>query len=136
MHQLCHTLNGQVLTADCKSILFGSVSFAVWFSLLCFHSRSNCINMVQQSIQSLFSFASLTESSVLSSASNEETLETAEKTVKPPAIKRQETNNPWVTDFVWYTHTGMETVLTLESLASQCDLCFAERVVPGWRLKW
>ena len=92
--------------------------------------------MVQQSIQSLFSFASLTESSVSSSASNEETLETAEKTVKPPAIKRQETNNPWMTDFVWYTHAGMETVLTLESLASQCDLRFAERVVPGWRLKW
>ena len=92
--------------------------------------------MVQQSIQSLFSCPSLTESSVSSSASNEETLETAEKTVKPPAIKRQETNNLWMTDFVWYTRTGMKTVLTLESWACQRDLHFAECVVSEWRLKW
>ena len=28
----------------------------------------------------------------------------------------------------------MKTTLTLESLASQCDLRSADRVVPGWRL--
>ena len=28
------------------------------------------------------------------------------------------------------------TGMTLESLVSQCDLCFADHVVPGWRLEW
>ena len=28
--------------------------------------------------------------------------------------------------------TGMKTTLTLESLASQCDLRLADSLVPGW----
>ena len=27
-------------------------------------------------------------------------------------------------------------MLSLESLVSQCDLCFADSLVPGWRLVW
>ena len=30
----------------------------------------------------------------------------------------------------------MKTTLSLESLASQCDLCFADSLVPGWKLEW
>ena len=48
-----------------------------------------------------------TESSVSLSASNEETLETAEKTIKPTAIKQQkrkEYDNTWMTDFAWHRH--------------------------------
>ena len=31
--------------------------------------------------------------------------------------------------------TGMKTTLTLESLASQCDLPLADSLVPGWGTK-
>ena len=35
-----------------------------------------------------------------------------------------------------HKHELMKMTLTLESLVSQCDLCFADHVVPGWRLEW
>ena len=63
--------------------------------------------MAQWSIQSVFSHLSLTKLSLSSSASNEEPLETAEKTSKLPAIEQQkikEHNNAWMTDFPWHRH--------------------------------
>ena len=54
-----------------------------------------------------FSGPAPTESPVSSYASNEETLETAEKTIKPPAIKRQkikEDNYACRKDFAWHRH--------------------------------
>ena len=55
----------------------------------------------------VFSGPAPTESPVSSHASNEETLGTAEKTIKPPAIKRQkikEDNNACRKDFAWHRH--------------------------------
>ena len=56
------------------------------FSPLCFHSRANCVSMAQQSIQLLlfvlFFSPTPSKSCVSSSTSNEEAIETAEKTIK------------------------------------------------------
>ena len=62
---------------------------AVQFFLLRFHSKSDCINVAQRTMQSFFSRPASSESSVSLSASDEEIIQTAEKTIKPPAFKRQ-----------------------------------------------
>ena len=63
--------------------------------------------MEQRSILRFFFGSAPTESSVSSYASNEETLETAEKTIRPLAIKRQKIkvdNNACRKDFAWHRH--------------------------------
>ena len=90
------------------------------FFLLHFHYRSNCINMAQRSIVILFS----------PNASNKETIKTAEKTIKPPAIKWQKKTSTTMVGWQIFWGTGMKTMLTLESPATQCDFRFADRVVP------
>ena len=37
-------------------------------------------------------------------------------------------------DVILFCGTGMKTTLTQQSLASQCDLRFADRIVSGWKL--
>ena len=79
----------------------------------------------------VFSCPAQTKLSV-SSASNEETLEMAKKTIKPPAIKRQKiNNNAWMTDFHGYRHEGdVHTGKSGVSAWPFCRLCCA-RVETG-----
>ena len=83
-----------------------------------------------------FSHPALTKSSVSSSASNEETIETTEKTIRPPAIKRQKKKEYNMLGWQIFCGSGTKMILTLESLASQRDLRFADHIVPWCRLDW
>ena len=76
-----------------------------------------------------FSRLPLTEPSVLLFASNEENLEIAEKTIKPPAAAIKQCSGVQLLGRMIFS-----VAQTWQSLASQWDLCFADHVVPGWRL--
>ena len=60
-----------------------------------------------------------------------------DKTIKPPAEllsdRRERSTTLW-----WqiFCGTDMKRTMTLEGLAAQRDLRFADRVVPRWRLDW
>ena len=73
------------------------------------------------------------------SASNEETIETSAKIITTPAVKgwergkkRKEKGIRQRLDERVFRGTGMKTTLTLESLASQCDLRLVDSLVPWW----
>ena len=72
-----------------------------------------------------------------SSASNEVTLEMAERTTKPPAIisiKWQKGIQQCLDDR--FSVTQAWKWWHRENLASQLDLHFADHVAPGWSLEW
>ena len=109
------------------------ISLAVWFFLVRFHSSSNCIKMVQQSIIVILFFPcpALTDLCVSSSASNKETIGMAEKTHQTPPIKWQKMkpyNNACMTDFPW--HRREDDVDTVKSGVSAwplfCKPCCAK----------
>ena len=108
------------------------------FSPIHFHSRSNCINIMQQSIQSFCFLSPCTDWIVciiiihMLQTRNPWNSWVHHQITSYYSIKQKikEYNNIWRRIF---HGPGVKTTLTLKSLMSQHDLHFADHVVPGWR---
>ena len=120
---------------DTRPFHFGwdKSAFAVWFLPLRFHSKSDCINMAQWSIQSFFLAQRRPNYLYHHLFQMKKQLK---RLRKPSAIKWQKIKEYNSGGRQIFRGTGMKMTLTLESLGSQCDLHFADCVVPGWRWEW
>ena len=128
-----------VLTAKYQTVpfLFGYISLTVWFLPVCFYSRSNCIHMVQQSMWSFFLSPSINWIVwIIICFKMQKTLKQLWKLSNHQLLRKKikEYNNMLVWSII--RGTDMKMRLTLQSLASQRDLHFADCVGTGYSLEW